>query len=70
MGRHGVPLGQRRVTARQGQVLNEVAALIDASRIRSPATETAGRIDAATLRRVHAQIESGTARGKIVLEGF
>lgn len=33
MGRHGVPLGQRRVTARQGQLLNEVAALIDASRM-------------------------------------
>lgn len=56
--------------ARQGQLLNEVAALVDAGRIRSTATETAGRIDAATLRRVHAQIESGTARGKIVLEGF
>lgn len=56
--------------ARQGQLLNEVAALVDAGRLRSTATETAGRIDAATLRRVHAQIESGTARGKIVLEGF
>lgn len=56
--------------ARQGQLLNEVAALVDAGRIRSTATETAGRIDAATLRRVHAQIESGSAHGKIVLEGF
>ncbi|MCB2019251.1 MAG: zinc-binding alcohol dehydrogenase family protein [Burkholderiaceae bacterium] len=56
--------------ARQGQLLNEVAALVDAGRIRSTATEIAGKIDAATLRRVHAQIESGTARGKIVLEGF
>ncbi len=56
--------------ARQGQLLNEVAALVDAGRIRSTATEVAGKIDAATLRRVHAQIESGSARGKIVLEGF
>jgi zinc-binding alcohol dehydrogenase family protein len=56
--------------ARQGQLLTEVAALVDAGRIRSTATQIAGRIDAATLRRVHAQIESGTARGKIVLEGF
>lgn len=56
--------------ARQGQLLNEVAALVDAGRIRSTATETAGKIDAATLRRVHAQIESGSAHGKIVLEGF
>jgi zinc-binding alcohol dehydrogenase family protein len=55
---------------RQGQLLNEVAALVDAGRIRSTATEVAGKIDAATLRRVHAQIERGSARGKIVLEGF
>jgi NADPH2:quinone reductase len=54
----------------QGKLLNEVAALVDAGRIRSTATEVAGRIDAATLRKVHAQIESGRARGKIVLEGF
>ena len=56
--------------AEQGQLLNEVAAMVDAGRIRSTATEVAGKIDAATLRTVHAQIESGTARGKIVLEGF
>ncbi len=56
--------------AEQGKLLNEVAALVDAGRIRSTATEVAGKIDAATLRAVHAQIESGTARGKIVLEGF
>jgi zinc-binding alcohol dehydrogenase family protein len=56
--------------AEQGKLLNEVAALVDAGRIRSTATEVAGRIDAATLSRVHALIESGTTRGKIVLEGF
>lgn len=56
--------------AEQGKLLNEVAALVDAGRIRSTATEVAGKIDAATLRSVHAQIESGSARGKIVLEGF
>ncbi|GJL59478.1 MAG: Zn-dependent oxidoreductase [Nitrospirales bacterium] len=56
--------------AEQGRLLNEVAALVDAGRIRSTVTETAGKIDAATLRAVHAQIESGSARGKIVLEGF
>lgn len=32
--------------------------------------EAAALPDAATLRAVHAQIESGTARGKIVLAGF
>ena len=54
----------------QGRLLNEVAELVDAGRIRSTLTQVAGRIDAATLRAAHAQIESGTARGKIVLEGF
>ena len=56
--------------AEQGRLLNEVAALVDAGRIRSTATEVAGKIDATTLRAVHARIESGSARGKIVLEGF
>ena len=56
--------------AEQGKLLNEVAALVDAGRIRSTVTEVAGKIDAATLRNVHAQLESGLARGKIVLEGF
>jgi len=55
--------------AEQGKLLNEVAALVDAGRIRSTATEVAGKIDAATLCAVHARIESGSARGKIVLEG-
>lgn len=56
--------------AKQGKLLNEVAALVEAGRIRSTVTEVAGKIDAATLRTVHAKIESGTVRGKIVLEGF
>lgn len=56
--------------AEQGKLLNEVAALVDAGKIRSTVTAIAGKIDAATLRKVHAQIESGSARGKIVLEGF
>jgi zinc-binding alcohol dehydrogenase family protein len=56
--------------AEQGKLLNKVAALVEAGRIRSTVTDVAGKIDAATLRAVHARIESGTARGKIVLEGF
>lgn len=54
----------------QHRLLNEVAALVDAGVIRTTATETLGRIDAATLRRAHAAIESGTTRGKLVLAGF
>jgi zinc-binding alcohol dehydrogenase family protein len=64
------PLYETPDIAKQGQLLNEVSALVDAGRIRSTVTEIAGKIDAATLRAVHAQLESGTTRGKIVLEGF
>lgn len=56
--------------AEQGKLLNEVATLVDAGRIRSTVTEVAGKINAVTLRKAHAQIESGSTRGKIVLEGF
>ena len=54
----------------QGKLLDEVAALVDSGKIRTTATEIAGKIDADTLCAVHARIESGTAHGKIVLEGF
>jgi len=54
----------------QGNLLNQVATLIDKGQLRTTVTEIAGKINAATLRKVHAHIESGNARGKIVLEGF
>ena len=54
----------------QGKLLNAVADLVDAGRVRTTLSEVAGKIDAATLRAAHARIESGTTRGKIVLEGF
>jgi zinc-binding alcohol dehydrogenase family protein len=56
--------------ARQGELLAEVAALVDAGRIRSTANESFGTINAANLRRAHALIESGKAQGKVVLQGF
>lgn len=56
--------------AEQGKLLNEVADLVDAGKIQTTATDVAGKIGAVTLKRVHAEIESGSARGKIVLEGF
>ncbi len=56
--------------ARQGEILNEVAQLLDAGKIRSTATETLGVINAENLMRAHAILESGKARGKLVLEGF
>jgi len=54
----------------QHDLLNEVAQLVDAGRIRTTLAEHFGAINAANLRRAHAFIESGTASGKVVLEGF
>ena len=54
----------------QGRLLAEVARLVDAGRVRSTATETVGTINAANLKTAHALIESGKARGKMVLAGW
>ena len=54
----------------QHRLLNEVAAMVDKGTIRTTVAENFGTINAANLRRAHAQVESGTTRGKIVLEGF
>ncbi len=56
--------------ARQGEILNEVAALLDMGRIKSTATDTLGVINAANIKRAHTILESGKAKGKLVLEGF
>jgi len=55
---------------RQGEILDTVAGLIDAGKIRSTATESFGAINAENLKRAHALIESGKVKGKITLEGF
>jgi hypothetical protein len=47
-----------------------VAALVDAGLIRTTLAEHFGPINAANLKRAHALIESGQARGKVVLEGW
>jgi NADPH:quinone reductase len=54
----------------QGKLLNEVAALIDSGKIKTTLTEVIRPINAANLRMAHATLESGRAKGKIVLEGF
>lgn len=54
----------------QGTILTEVAGLLDEGKLRTTVTDVAGKIDATSLRKAHALIESGKARGKIVLEGF
>lgn len=54
----------------QGKLLNEVADLVDAGRVRSTLREHLGVINATNLKRAHAIVESGKAVGKVVLEGF
>ncbi|WP_347903858.1 zinc-binding alcohol dehydrogenase family protein [Pseudomonas purpurea] len=54
----------------QHNLLNRVAELIDAGTLRTTVGEHFGSINAANLRRAHERLESGTAKGKIVLEGF
>lgn len=54
----------------QHELLTQVAALIDAGRLKTTLGEHYGLINSANLRRAHAFIESGRTRGKIVLEGF
>lgn len=55
---------------KQHEILDRVAALVDAGTIRTTVSENFGRIDAANLRRAHALLESNRAQGKIVLAGF
>ena len=55
---------------RQHEILDEVAALIDAGRLQPTGTQNFGAINAANLRRAHAVIEQGRTVGKIVLAGF
>lgn len=54
----------------QGKLLDEVASLVDAGKLRSTTTGSFGRINAENLRKAHAQLESGTSRGKLVLVGW
>ncbi len=54
----------------QHRLLTRVADEIDAGRIRTTVSEVLGPINAANLLRAHAMLETRTARGKIVVEGF
>lgn len=55
---------------KQSELLNEVAELVDAGKIKTTVTQTLTPINAQNLKLVHQQIESGTTKGKIVLHGF
>ena len=54
----------------QHRILEELATLLDRGTLRSTLAEHYGTINADNLRRAHALVESGAARGKIVLEGW
>ncbi|KFL31657.1 Zn-dependent oxidoreductase [Devosia riboflavina] len=54
----------------QGKLLDAVAALIDEGRIRTTVSEVLRPINADNLKKAHGLIETGRAKGKIVLEGF
>jgi len=54
----------------QHELLNRVSQLIDEGVLKTTLGEHFGKINAENLRHAHAVIESGKARGKIVLEGF
>ncbi|NVN30716.1 zinc-binding alcohol dehydrogenase family protein, partial [Endobacter medicaginis] len=54
----------------QGRILGELSRLVDAGTIRTTLGAHLGAITAANLQRAHDVLTSGTARGKLVLEGF
>lgn len=64
------PMHQTPDMIEQHRLLSWVADEIDAGRLRTTVTEVLSPISAETLRRAHAMVEAGTAKGKIVLEGF
>ncbi|MEO6855724.1 MAG: zinc-binding alcohol dehydrogenase family protein [Rhodoferax sp.] len=64
------PMFQTPDMGEQGKLLAEVAALVDAGRIRTTANTHLGAINAANLRKAHALVESGTTQGKVVVAGF
>lgn len=54
----------------QFQLLHQVAELVDNHRIKTTLNQTLGKINAKNLKLAHELIETGRAKGKIVLEGF
>jgi NADPH2:quinone reductase len=54
----------------QHHLLNKIAELVDAGKIRTTLTETVGTINATNLKKAHAMIETGKTKGKVVLAGF
>ncbi|KAB2733730.1 zinc-binding alcohol dehydrogenase family protein [Brucella intermedia] len=64
------PIYQTADMSEQGRLLNEIAKLVDEGKIRTTLTEVLSPISAANLKAAHGVLESGKAKGKIVLEGW
>lgn len=54
----------------QGKLLNAVSTLADDGAIRTTVSDVMTPINASNLRKAHALLETGKAKGKIVLEDF
>ncbi len=64
------PMFQTADMHRQGEILNDASALFESGALKGTLRQNFGPINAANLRRAHAQLESGTTIGKIALEGW
>ncbi|MFD1956464.1 zinc-binding alcohol dehydrogenase family protein [Paenibacillus thailandensis] len=62
------PMFQTEDMIRQHHLLNELSRLVDQGVIRTTIKEKLAPIDAATLRKAHAMLESGRTIGKVVVE--
>lgn len=64
------PLHATPTMIEQHRTLRTVSRLVEQGVLKTTMTANFGRINAENLRKAHAAIESGSTRGKIVLEGF
>lgn len=64
------PMFQTPDMGEQGRILAEVASLVDQGIVRSTVSTTMSPISARNLMSAHAIVESGRAKGKVVLAGF
>ena len=64
------PMHQTNDMIEQHRLLCDIADQIDAGHIRTTLSKILTPINAANMRTAHAMIEAGTAKGKIVIEGF
>ena len=64
------PMHKTRDMIEQHKLLSHVAKEIDAGRIRTTVSQVLTPINAANMREAHRLVETGKAKGKIVVEGF